>query len=91
MLTGLIIKLRFYIAALCATVYFASTPTKAVGAAGHMSAGLSHGNEHYPYSALYGGSSYSGYAGIYDSDYSYTPTPEQQATAKQQVQDTLVQ
>ena len=53
MLTGIIIKLRFYIAALCATVYLASTPTKAVGApAGHMSAGLSHGNEHYRYSAL---------------------------------------
>jgi len=85
-----IMKLQFYIAGLFATGYLALTPTQAAGApAGHMSAGLSHGNEHYRYSAPYGGSSYFAYAGIYDSDYSYTPTPDQQATAKQQVEDYL--
>jgi hypothetical protein len=84
-------KLKFYIAGLFATGYFALTPIQAAGAhAGHMSAGFSHGNEHYRYSApYYGGSSYFAYAGIYDSDYSYTPTPDQQATAKQQVEDYL--
>jgi hypothetical protein len=83
-------KLQFYIAGFFATGYFALTPTQAAGApTGHMSAALSHGNEHYRYSAPYGGLSYFGYAGIYDSDYSYTPTPEQQATAKQQVEDYL--
>ena len=86
------IKLKFYIAGLFATGYLASTPTQAAGDfAGHLSAGLSHGNEHYRYSAPYGGSSYFGYAGAYvcDSDYSYTPTPEQQAAANQQVEDYL--
>jgi hypothetical protein len=83
-------KLQFYIAGLFATGYLALTPTLAAGAAaGHMSAALSRGNEHYRYSAPYEGSSYFAYAGIYDSDYSYTPTPEQQATAKQQVEDYL--
>jgi hypothetical protein len=73
-----IMKLQFYIADLFATGYLALTPFQAAGApAGHMSAALSHGNERYRYSAPYLGSSYTGYAGIYDSDYSYTPTPEQ--------------
>jgi len=84
-----IMKLQFYIAGLFATGYLALTPTQVAGApAGHMSA-LSHGNEHYRNSASYGGLSYFGYAGFYDSDYSYTPTPEQQATAKQQVENYL--
>ncbi|HSZ76610.1 MAG TPA: hypothetical protein VK775_04385 [Chthoniobacterales bacterium] len=83
-------KLKFYIAGLFATGYLALTPTQAAGApAGHMSAALSRGNEHYRYSAPYGGSSYFAYAGIYDLAYSYTPTPEQQAAAKQQVEDYL--
>jgi hypothetical protein len=83
-------KLPFYTAGLFVTGYLALTPTQAPGApAGHMSAAFSHGNEHYRYAAPYGGLSYFGYAGIYDSDYSYTPTPEQQATAKQQVEDYL--
>jgi hypothetical protein len=86
----MIMKLQFYIVGLFAIGYLALTPNQAAGApAGHMSAGFSHGNEHYRYSAPYGGSSYFAYAGIYDSDYSYTPTPEQQATAKQQVEDYL--
>jgi hypothetical protein len=81
-----VMKPQFYIAGLFATGYLALTPTQA---AGHMSAALSHGNDHYRYSALYGGSSYFSYLSIYDSDYSYTPTPEQQATAKQQVEEYL--
>ena len=91
LLTGIrIMKLTCYIASVFATGYLAMTPTQAAGApAGRMSAAFSHGNEHYRYSAPYGGSSYSGYAGIYDLDYSYTPTPEQQATAKQRVEDYL--
>ena len=85
-----IMKLKFYIAGLFATGYFALTPIQATGApAGHPSAALSHGSEHYHYSAPYWGSSYSGYAGIYDSDYSYTPTPEQKATAEQEVEGYL--
>ena len=79
-------KLQFYIAGLFATGYLALAPTQAAAPAGHISAALSHGNEHYRYSAPYEGLSYFGYAGIYDSDYSYTPTPEQQATANQQVE-----
>ena len=83
-------KLSFHVAGLLATGYFAFTPFLAAGGpAGHIAPALSHQNEHYRYSALYGGSSYSAYAGIYDSNYSYTPTPEQQATAKQQVEDYL--
>jgi hypothetical protein len=85
-------KLKIYIAGLFATGYLSLTLTQAAGApAGHMSAARSHGNEHYRYSPpyAYGGSSYFAYAGIYDSDYSYTPTPEQQATAKQQVEEYL--
>ena len=91
MLTGPdIMKLKFYIAGLFATGYFALTPIQATGApAGHPSTALSHGSEHYHYSAPYWGSSYSGYAGIYDSDYSYTPTPEQKATAEQEVEGYL--
>jgi hypothetical protein len=87
---AVVMKPQFYIAGLFATGYLALTPTQAAGApAGHMSAALSHGNDHYRYSAFYGGSSYFSYAGVYDSDYSYTPTPEQQATAKQQVEEYL--
>ena len=85
-----IMKLKFYSTGLFAAGYLALTPFQVAGApAGHMSAALSHGNEHYRYSAPYGGSSYFSYASIYDSDYSYTPTPDQQATAKQQVEDYL--
>jgi hypothetical protein len=52
-----------------------------------ISGGQSH--EHYGYSGPYWGPTYSSYAGTYDSDYSYTPTPEQQATAKQQIKNYL--
>jgi hypothetical protein len=47
------------------------------------------GYEHYGYSGPYWGPTYSSYAGIYDSDYSYTPTPEQQVTAEQQIKNSL--
>jgi hypothetical protein len=60
--------------------------------AGEMSSVVGHGNEQgyepYRYSDPYRGL-YTGYAGNADSDYSYTPTPEQQATAAQQVEDYL--
>jgi len=61
--------------------------------AGHSSSVVSHRDEqryeHYRYSDPYWRSSYSSYAGIYDSIYSYTPTSEQQATAEQQIKNYL--
>jgi len=54
---------------------------------------LAHGNSgghgHYGYSGPYGGPTYTSYASSYDSNYSYTPTAEQQATAEQQVKNYL--
>jgi hypothetical protein len=47
-------------------------------------------NEHCRYSDPFWGPSFPYHAGIYDSDYSYTPTPEQQATAKRQVEAYLL-
>jgi hypothetical protein len=79
-------KLPICATGLFVTVHFASTPLLA---AGHMSGGLGHGNEHYRYSDPFGGSSYSAYAGNYNSDFSYTPTPEQRATAERQVKNYL--
>ena len=56
---------------------------------GHMSGVWSHENgppeKHQRYFDRYWGLSYFDYAGIYDSDYSYTPTSEQQTRAQQQV------
>jgi hypothetical protein len=64
---------------------------------GHMSGMGSHGNsqhqEHRDRSYPFWGPSYAYHAGLYDSDYSaysYKPTPEQQATAKQQVEGYLL-
>jgi hypothetical protein len=79
-------KLPIYAAGLFVTGYFASTPLLA---AGHMSAGLGHDNEHYRSIYPFWGSSYAAYAAIYNSDFSYTPTPEQQATAEQQIENYL--
>ena len=85
-----IMKLKFYATGLFAAGYLALTPFQVAGApAGHMSAAPGRGSEHYHYSTPYWGGLYSSYSGIYDSDYSYTPTPEQQATAKQQVENYL--
>jgi hypothetical protein len=47
-------------------------------------------NEHCRYFSPFWGPSFAYHAGIYDSDYSYTPTPEQQARAKQQVEAYLL-
>jgi hypothetical protein len=87
---------RWQLASLLSTVYFTlATLTLANGhSGGHMSGMGSNGNsqhqEHcdrwYPFSDLY-------HAGLYDlhySAYSYIPTPEQQATAKQQVESYLL-
>ena len=88
--------LQWYFAALLATGYFTFVPlTIANGAsAGHMSAVDRHGNgqrnENCRYSNPFWGSSFPYHAGIYDSDFSYTPTPEQQATAKRQVEAYLL-
>jgi len=68
-------------------------------AGGHMSGPTNQGNqsrheEHEGHEGRYWdpfwGSWYPGYAGSYDSDYWYTPTPEQEATAKKRVKDYLV-
>ena len=87
---------RWQLAGLLSAVYFTlATLTLANGhSGGHMSGMGSNGNsqhqEHcdrsYPFSDLY-------HAGLYDlhySAYSYIPTPEQQATAKQQVESYLL-
>ena len=52
---------------------------------GHTCSGFSH----YCHSGPYGGPTYSSYVGIYDSEYSYTPTQEQRATAEQQIENYL--
>jgi hypothetical protein len=79
-------KLSIYATGLFVTGYFAATPLLA---AGHPSAGLGHENEHDRYTNPFWGSSYSAYAAIYNSDFSYTPTPEQQAAAEQQIENYL--
>jgi hypothetical protein len=60
---------------------------------GHMSGmgnqGSGQHHEHWGYDNPFWGSSY-GYAGSYDTAYSYTPTREQQATARQQVEAYLL-
>jgi hypothetical protein len=91
-----LVTYRWQLAGLLSAVYFGLAPlTLANGhSGGHMSGMGSDGNsqhqEHcdrsYPFSDLY-------HAGLYDlhcSAYSYLPTPEQQATAKQQVESYLL-
>jgi hypothetical protein len=54
---------------------------------GNMSGQNNHGNQgHDPFWSPW----HPGYGGTYDSNYCYTPTPEQAATAKQRVKDYLV-
>src|SRR6266478_3513758 len=55
---------------------------------GEMNQQSSHGHDygHQYYRDPFWGSWYPGYSGAYDSNYWYTPTPEQQAAAKKQVQ-----
>ncbi len=84
-------KLQSYIPILVGSGYFVFTPLySANGAsAGHMPGITSHENgqpeEHHRHLDHYWGLSYFDYAGIYDSEYSYTPTPEQETKAQQQV------
>jgi hypothetical protein len=55
---------------------------------GEMHQQSSHGHDygHHYYRDPFWGSWYPGYSGAYDSNYWYTPTPEQQAAAKKEVQ-----
>ena len=77
---------RFHIVALLGIGYFALTSSPATGApTSHLSAAISHGKGYYRYLNPFWGSSYPGYADVYDSDYRYTPTPEQLTAAKKQV------
>jgi hypothetical protein len=85
----------WYVAGLLAAGYFTLAPLSlAHGASGHMSGMGGHGNaqhnEHCRYYGPFSGSSFAYHTGDYDSAYSYTPTPEQQAVARQQVEAYLL-
>ena len=83
-------KPKLFFAAILATGYFTFTPFLANGApAGHLSVPHDRATEAHRFIHPYWGFSYLGLAGIYDSDYSYAPTPEQQAYAEQQVKKYL--
>ncbi len=91
------LTLQLYFAGLLAAGYFTFVPlTLAHGNtfAGHMSAVGRHGNgehnEHCRYSNPFWDSAFSYHVGIYDSNYSYTPTAEQQVAARQQVEAYLL-
>jgi hypothetical protein len=91
-----IMTLQWYSVGLFAIGYFTFVPlTIANGnSAGHMSAMGRHENgqrnEHRRYPDPFWGPSFPYHAGVYDSDYSYTPTTEQQLRAKQQVEAYLL-
>jgi hypothetical protein len=88
---------KLYFTGLLAAGYFTFIPLNlAIGSpGGHMPRVGCHGNgqrnEHCRYPNPFWGSSSPYHAGIYDSYYSYTPTPEQQATAKREVEPTCSQ
>jgi hypothetical protein len=53
----------------------------------HQQSSHRHDNDHHDYYRdPFWGSWYPGYSGIYDSNYWYTPTPEQQAAAEKEAQ-----
>jgi hypothetical protein len=90
-------KLQSCAAALVATGFLAiSTVSLAHGkggnAGGNMSAPTNQdqSREEGRYHDPFWGPWYPGYAGSYDSDYWYTPTPEQQTTAQKRAKDYLV-
>jgi hypothetical protein len=90
-------KMQSCAVALVATGFFAISSVslahgKGGNAGGHMSAPT---NENQPreeghYRDPFWGPWYPGYAGSYDSDYWYTPTPEQKTIAQKRVKDYLV-
>jgi hypothetical protein len=83
-------KPKLYFAAILSVGYFTFTPFLAKGApAGHLSVPHDRGNEAHRLIHPFWGFSYLGLASIYDSNYSYAPTPEQQACAEQQVKKYL--
>jgi hypothetical protein len=87
-------KLRFCSVALGATCFFAFSSYSLAhggGNGGNMSGQGSHGNQSMPGGHYLDpfGSPWRPYGGTYDTVYSYTPTQEQAATAKKQVQDYL--
>jgi hypothetical protein len=83
---------RWQLAGILAAGYFSFTPLAPAhgNSGGHMS-GMGNScntqhNDHWSYLNPFPGPSYDYYhAGIYDPVYSYTPTPEQKAKARQQV------
>ena len=90
-------KMQSCAVALVATGFFGISSVslahgKGGNAGGHMSAPT---NENQPreeghYRDPFWGPWYPGYAGSYDSDYWYTPTPEQKTIAQKRVKDYLV-
>jgi hypothetical protein len=60
------------------------------GGQNHQQPSQWHNYEHHDYYRdPFWGSWYPGYSGVYDSNYSYTATPEQQAAAEKRVQEYL--
>ena len=59
------------------------------GGQAHQEPSRRHDDYRHNYRDPFWGSWYPGYSGVYDSDYWYTPTPEQKATAEKQVQEYL--
>jgi hypothetical protein len=78
---------------LTALGFFAFSPLCLAHDGGHMSGQNNQGppshHEEY-YSDPFWGGWYPGYAGGYDSDYSYTPTPVQATTAQKRVTEYLI-
>jgi hypothetical protein len=87
---------RWQLAGFLAAGYFSFTPLASAhgNSGGHMSgmgsSGNTQHNDHCRYLNPFPGPSYDYHAGIYDPAYSYTPTPEQQAEAMQQVERYLL-
>jgi hypothetical protein len=87
---------RWQLAGFLAAGYFTFTPLILAhgNSGGHMSgmgsSGNTQHNDHWRYPNPFSDPSYDYHAGIYDPVYSYTPTPEQQARAKEQVESYLL-
>jgi len=82
----------WYAVTLVTIGYCAFSPAShARGHSGGQGGGQSNQSQHGGrYLDPFYGPSYHGYGGYYDSDYWYTPTPEQEATAQKRVKDYLV-